>query len=469
MAINLTKEELQEKIQNETNEQLLDAYQEELDRLIALENIDDDLSDDEVTQLVNKLSSQLDKAVQSVNIQDEAVRDIVSDEVKNTKFGINNLKKDVVDAIGRSQTITLVNFQNIKAKTEGGKVRRIFEVILSDAEAGNNVYLYGGAGTGKTFIAGQIADALNYKLITLNCNQFTGELQIIGGQTIEGYQEGRLTQAFGNLNEEGEKGLGINPNNNEEYSGALLLLDELPKLDPNSAGVLNDGLSKIKDPLKFRIVDGEEKLIPPSIMNGRGQLIDKGNIFVIATGNSKLNEADADYEANFKQDLSLQDRFVGSTYKLIIDPQYELNQIMTGIMVELLGKKMICNFTFIFNFLFKLRNAIEQKDRYSSRAFISTRAMVSMRDTYIAYRINKEQANPIPNAKTLQEAIESFLDLFTQTQKTELEKAVNVDEFFILVDEKNKLPLNKLDSELDNTEAQALISAFNTKNEGIIK
>ena len=31
MAINLTKEELQEKIQNETNEQLLDAYQEELD------------------------------------------------------------------------------------------------------------------------------------------------------------------------------------------------------------------------------------------------------------------------------------------------------------------------------------------------------------------------------------------------------------------------------------------------------
>tara|TARA_R100000406_G_scaffold90719_1_gene77837 strand:- start:80 stop:694 length:615 start_codon:yes stop_codon:yes gene_type:complete len=204
-------------------------------------------------------------------------------------------------------------------------------------------------------------------------------------------------------------------------------------------------------------------------MNGRGQLIDKGNIFVIATGNSKLNEADADYEANFKQDLSLQDRFVGSTYKLIIDPQYELDQIMTGIMVELLGKKMICNFTFIFNFLFKLRNAIEEKDRYSSRAFISTRAMVSMRDTYIAYRINKEQANPIPNAKTLQEAIESFLDLFTQTQKTELEKAVNVDEFFILVDEKNKLPLNKLDSELDNTEAQALISAFNTKNEGIIK
>ena len=437
----LTKEELKDKIANESNPVLVDAYQEELDKLIALENLDDDLTDDEVSTLINKLSSQLDKAVGSVTLQDDKVRDIVSDEVKSTKFGISNLQKDVVDLIGRSQTVTLVNFQNIKAKTEGGKVRRIFEVILSDAEAGNNVYLYGGAGTGKTYISGQIADALNYKLITLNCNQFTGELQIVGGQTIEGYQEGRMTQAFGNLDEDGNKGLGVNPNNGKPYSGALLLLDELPKLDPNSAGVLNDGC----------------------------QLVEKGNIFVIATGNSKLNEADADYEANFKQDLSLQDRFVGSVYKLIIDPQYELDQIMSGIMVELNGKKSICNFTFIFNFLFKLRNAIETRDRYSSRAFVSTRAMVSMRDTYIAYRINKEQKNPIPNAKTLQEGIESFLDLFTASQKGELMKDVNVDEFFKLVDVKNNMPIGDLDSDIDKTEAEALIMAFNQKNKGVIR
>lgn len=49
-------------------------------------------------------------------------------------------------------------------------------------------------------------------------------------------------------------------------------------------------------------------------------------IFIVATGNSKLNEADKDYEANFKQDLSLQDRFAGSTYELIIDPSYELKK-----------------------------------------------------------------------------------------------------------------------------------------------
>ena len=119
--------------------------------------------------------------------------------------------------------------------------------------------------------------------------------------------------------------------------------------------------------------------------------------------------------------------------------------------------------------MFKLRNAIETRDRYSSRAFVSTRAMVSMRDTYIAYRINKEQKNPIPNAKTLQEGIESFLDLFTASQKGELMKDVNVDEFFKLVDVKNNLPIGDLDSDIDKTEAEALIMAFNQKNKGIIK
>ena len=37
----LTKEELKDKIANESNPVLVDAYQDELDKLIALENLDD--------------------------------------------------------------------------------------------------------------------------------------------------------------------------------------------------------------------------------------------------------------------------------------------------------------------------------------------------------------------------------------------------------------------------------------------
>jgi hypothetical protein len=329
---------------------------------------------------------------------------------------------------------------------------------LSDFEAGNDVYLYGGAGTGKTFIAGQIAKALNYKLVTLNCNQFTSPLDIVGGQTIEGYQEGRLTYAFGNLWDASE----VNANTGKPYSGALLLLDELPKLDPNTAGVLNDGLSKIKDPIE-RSESGRE--IMPTITNGRGQVISKKNIFVIATGNSLLNEADVNYEANFKQDLSLQDRFAGSTYELIIDPQYELDNIMSNIKV---GDE-ITSFTFIFNFLFKLRTAIE-KNNYSGRAFVSQRLMVSMRDTYIAYRLNEMQgANKISQPKTLQIAVKTFLDLFTEQQRSVLDTEVNTKEFYDLVDQKNKLSISDLTSEIDKKEAEILIKQFEQTTKDTIK
>ena len=72
------------------------------------------------------------------------------------------------------------------------------QLILSDLAAKNNVYLYGGAGTGKTYTAGGIAKLMDWATITLNCNQYTSPLEIIGGQTIDGYQEGKLIMAWSN-------------------------------------------------------------------------------------------------------------------------------------------------------------------------------------------------------------------------------------------------------------------------------
>jgi hypothetical protein len=178
-----------------------------------------------------------------------------------------------------------------------------------------------------------------------------------------------------------------------------------------------------------------------------------------------LNEADVNYEANFKQDLSLQDRFAGSTYELIIDPQYELDNIMSNIKV---GDE-ITSFTFIFNFLFKLRTAIE-KNNYSGRAFVSQRLMVSMRDTYIAYRLNEMQgANKISQPKTLQIAVKTFLDLFTEQQRSVLNSEVNTNEFYDLIDQKNKLSLADLTSDTDKKEAEMLIKQFEQTTKDKIK
>jgi cobaltochelatase CobS len=291
----------------------------------------------------------------------------------------------------------------------------------------------------------------------LNCNQFTSPLDVIGGQTIDGYQEGRLTDAFGNLFMPE-----ISPKTGKPFSGAVLLLDELPKLDPNTAGVLNDGLSKIKDPDE---VADDGSIVRPTIQNGRGKVVSKGNIFVIATGNSLLNEADADYEANFKQDLSLQDRFAGSCYELIIDPQYELDEIMSNFIVQ----GSIVNLTFIFNFLFRLRQAIE-KNNFTSRAFVSQRLMVSFKDTYIAYRVNEEMGDSkIPRPKTLEDAVNSFLTLFTKQQRETLMLEIDTKEFFDLIQNKNQKPLSDLRSDEDTQLANLLINNFNESNKGKIK
>ena len=203
--------------------------------------------------------------------------------------------------------------------------------------------------------------------------------------------------------------------------------------------------------------------IPPVIQNGRGEAISLGNLYIIATGNSKLNEADKDYEANFKQDLSLQDRFGGSTYQIFIDYSFELNGVMRNISWR--GTKKIINLTFIFNFLAMLRNAINELG-FEGRAFVSTRTMVSFRDTYMVFRQNTSSKNPIPRVKTLADSIASFLSLFTEQQQAELRSRVNVTEFLSLLEEKNQLPLDELDSDADEELANQLIEDYNNKHKG---
>ena len=300
--------------------------------------------------------------------------------------------------------------------------------------------------THNTFIAGTIADKLNYKLITLNCNQFTSPLDIIGGQTIDGYKEGRLTQAWGNLD------LGTNPLG-EPYLGALLLLDELPKIDPNTAGILNDGLAKIKDGIK-EITDskGNKVQVMPTIMNGNGELVSKKKIFIIATGNSLLNEANKDYEANFKQDLSLQDRFAGSCYKITYNYKFEYEKMMTNVSTKSLPNVKI-DLTFAFNFLSQLRMKIVELE-LTGVAFVSTRLMIVARDTFVAYIVNRELApDNIAEPKKISEVVRSFMSLFKKDQRENLEDKLEDEfkEFYDMCAVREALPLDQLN---DSTQEQ---------------
>jgi cobaltochelatase CobS len=346
------------------------------------------------------------------------VETMIKEELIKAKFGFENLD-DTLKKILENQKVqaTLTIFSGSNQYTANVTISKEFlmrpltQLILSDFVALNCVYLYGGAGTGKTFIAGEIAQLLGYKKIEINCSQFTSELEIKGGQTITGYQQGKLIEAWSNYMD------------GQDFSGAVLLLDELPKIDPNTAGLFNSALAKIKE-------SGERSLIS----DGKGKNWEKKNILIIGTGNTKLNETSDEYEANFKQDLSLQDRFAGSTYQIFVYYETEVTTVMRG-------------FLFIWDYLVRLREKIIDM-RQTSRAFVSIRLMMAVRDTYRVFRaydtmspISAATGEPlISSPKSINQAMESFFSLFPDNISQQLKEDTKYDDFLKIVEEKNNVP-----------------------------
>jgi MoxR-like ATPase len=386
---------------------------------------------DAITDALNSIQEALDLLDKGGSINEDEVRRIFGE----SKVDLSQLSPEIIDLMNKSRKIIFEAPKRIEVEMEGDQPE-IFWIAKADMEAFNNVYLYGGAGTGKTFISKALAKALNCTLITINCNQYTSPLEIMGGQTIDGYVEGKLITAWANLTKADD---GVTEGMREGTTGCLLLLDELPKIDPNTAGLLNDALAKIKDTGK----DSE-------IQSSRGVTFQKANFYCIATGNSKLNEESADYVANFRQDLSLQDRFAGSTYQVFVDLNVEV--------------KLMSGFLFIFNYLNKIRNVIESDEgirrQLGSKAFVSIRIMQSLRDTWAYWYENHTKGE----VKDLKQGIVSFLDLFTPPQKEFLKTETNLTDFFNVIDKKKSEPLGE-DSKSDIDTADKFVKEYNRKRE----
>lgn len=258
-----------------------------------------------------------------------------------------------------------------------------FQHMVDDLMLGNNVFLIGGAGTGKTFTAEQLISksALGRQHITINCSQWTSPTEIIGGQTMDGYVEGKLIEAWKN--------------------GWVLILDELPKIDPNTAGLFNDALSKTK-------------LDKAVIFNARKESFVKHPDFAcIATGNIYPDKESMSYGANNKQDLSLLDRFSGSVYFVEKNPAIERQIIQNDMLWS------ICD---------RLRSAIEEL-KYEAQ--LSLRFMQTARDAYELemLRLKSKKTNSINanEGKTFKSSLESFLSPFTSVQQKNLKERIHYD------------------------------------------
>ncbi len=275
----------------------------------------------------------------------------------------------------------------------------MFLKIIDDIRHGNNVFLVGSAGTGKTSLAETVAYSIQGMLpqksasqpfITLNCNQWTSPIEIIGGQTIEGYTEGALSRAW--------------------TTGKLLILDELPKLDPNTAGLLNDALAKT----------GLEEAI---IFNGRQEPLKKHPDFgCIATGNTLGKGSSTSYVGNNQQDTSLLDRFSSCVYFISFN--------------EALERKLI--YPHLVTICIEIRNALIAYTQDEQQEVMSLRTMIHMQRIYetemkALVGLTDSHGTPyeaLEGGKTIVDALESYLAVMPKDKATHIRNVVQLEHFY---------------------------------------
>jgi cobaltochelatase CobS len=363
-----------------------------------------------------------------LNEKTTLIRNVINEEMRSFKFDKDNVSPNLISMFMavKEVTVPLPEKKEIPkgAETEAQESLSFVNInassIFTDLLAGNNVYLYGRAGTGKTFLAKLIAENLLARRTgIINCNQFTSPINIIGGQTIEGYKQGVLSESW-------EKGY-------------CLILDELPKLDPNTAGLLNEALAQSADQentiqiskerydIFKKELDGSGKYVGyelkeeggkyyrvnhVTITDGKGDKLRKNkNFCVIATGNTDLKTLSTNFSGNNRQDYSLVDRFAGSFYK--IDYDVTLEKSLT--------------YSRVYEVSILLREFIDSDP--NSVESISLRTMLNFNRIFeqeYLRKIRSKLANPVikidgrDEGKTFEMSVNSFVDTLPASKRADL-------------------------------------------------
>jgi cobaltochelatase CobS len=371
---------------------------------------------DAITAILATLNQYMQSS-SGTGMDSESVRGMISEYLTKNKINLSDLDSSVLDEIKKNQTVIL-SIPSLSLKIEISKkysnIPNLYPII-DDVLAGNNVYLIGEAGGGKTYAAEVVAKLLERQYSTINCSQYTSPTEIVGGQTIEGYREGKLIDAWKN--------------------GKVLILDEMPRLDPNTAGLFNDALAKSSKtkPSSEAKINSTNPKDPPIERNDKFALIATGNIYPNTPPPSK-------YKANNQQDLSLLDRFSGSVYftaysqivdedmsrykfiyDMLVGNYYEYTQaikdkksppepkgLRTVLKANNLDELAVVSYRTIIAF----RVAFE---------FELVRALAKMRSTEVGHA----------NGKTLAMAFNSFLVAFAEDGKNTIIKSTGFTDSFI--------------------------------------
>jgi len=174
---------------------------------------------------------------------------------------------------------TIVQLPGCPDVTIEGRTHAKFAEVLAYLNAGVTPFLVGPAGTGKTYLARQAADALGVRCIVISCHPMMTRAEMIGYMApgTNEHNVGPLGEAW------------------QEADGAVLVFDEIDAAHPAALVTLNDCLAATAG-TTIRLADGSMAPRPE-------------RLFIIATANTFGTGPNAQYVGRNALDAATLDRF----------------------------------------------------------------------------------------------------------------------------------------------------------------
>lgn len=275
-AENVTAEKVWEKLEKETNktkQEVLGSAAE-----IASEFVDPEVIRMELAAKYGSMGADMFEAVMKIA---GIVKPAVVSQPQEATVNESDVERIVSERMeqwaqnGRNMTKTIEVVTPRGSYTVNGRVNKDFAKFCNLVNAGKPLYMYGPAGSGKSYTAKQIADSLGYDYYETSQAMFAHELKGYGDANGE-FVETAFYRAFS--------------------GGGVFFLDEVDASAPEALVVLNNAIANKR--FDFPVI---------------GNVNAHENFRVIAAGNTRMTGATLEYTARQMQDTSFKNRFFFAT------------------------------------------------------------------------------------------------------------------------------------------------------------
>ena len=249
----------------------------------------------------------------------QVVQNALLQGVELSRAMVNDVKKELYEISRGSKQVLAVQINTEDMQKLSSEAVPYLGRLIINAKIGVNSLLVGPAGCGKTYAAGQLAEALGLKFGHLNLTAGASETWLFGRQTPNGFIEGEFSKLYKN--------------------GGVFLADEVDAADANLMLSINTAIANnsLYNPIS-------------------GETIPRHKDFVfIAAANTFGKGGDSVYTGRSRLDAATLDRFV----MIAVDYNTSIEE-------------KLCSFVELRNVLWKMREKLVD---FGAKEFISTRAM----------------------------------------------------------------------------------------------